>query len=146
LGDVVVRAKYWLLTTENSDRNVGVSFGVKLPTGKADLTANYFGRQVPVDVSVQPGDNSRAGTTGIYGFQQVGRVTLFGYGSYLSNPRNTTGVPAVPNLAYRMEGVPVKDLFGPSDGFRQPGVKKPIRFSEGTRLVVPSGLVFQTKT
>jgi hypothetical protein len=173
LGDVVVRARYWLLNTENTNRNVGVTFGVKTPTGKANRTADYFGRQVPVDVSVQTGDKSWAGTTGIYGFQQIGKVTLFGIGSYLINPRNTTGVPTffgsltstnnttfnsasdqfsvqmggsvqtkpgwpVPSLAYRVEGVPVYDLFGASDGFRRPGtigfIEPGLNFSIGRHM------------
>lgn len=156
-GDVTVRARYWLLSTENPSRNVGVSFGVKTPTGKANRTDDYFGRPVPVDVSVQTGDKSWAPSTGIYGFQQVGPITAYAVVNYLSNPRNTTGVPTffgslnnpnntqlnsaadqysiqmggsvnlrrgwpVPSLVYRVEGVPIRDLFGASDGFRRPGV------------------------
>jgi hypothetical protein len=89
--------------------------------------------------------------------QQAGPITFFALGSYLANPRNTTGVPTffgslnnpnntqlnsaadqfsvqmgasghvkrgwpVPSLVYRIEGVPISDLFGASDGFRRPGV------------------------
>ncbi|MCI0417621.1 MAG: hypothetical protein L0387_31705 [Acidobacteria bacterium] len=173
IGDAGLRARYWIFNTENTRHNVGVTAGLKMPTGKANVTDDYFGRQVPVDVSVQPGDKSWAGTTGVYAFQQVGLVTLFASGSYLFNPRNTTGVPTffgsltnpnnttynsasdqfstqmggslqlkpgwpVPSLVYRIEGVPVYDLFGASDGFRRPGtigfVEPGVNFALGRHL------------
>ncbi|MEW5977008.1 MAG: hypothetical protein AB1898_14495 [Acidobacteriota bacterium] len=173
IGDIGLRARYWILDTENPKHNVGVSIGLRLPTGKANVTDNYFGRQVPVDVSVQPGDKSWAGTTGLYAFQQLGVVTLYASGHYLVNPRNTTGVPTffgslnnpnnttlnsssdqysaqmggsvqvkqgwpVPSLAYRLEGVPIHDLFGASDGFRRPGtigfIEPGLNFAVGRHL------------
>lgn len=160
IGDLALRARFWALDPDGpsaGSRNVGLSLGVKLPTGRDDRTDDYFGRQVPVDVSIQTGDGSWAGTVGVYGFQTLGDVTLFGTGSYLFNPTNTTGVPTFfgslnnpdndslnsaadqftaqvgatlglrpgwpqPSLAYRVEGVPVGDVIGSSDGFRRPGI------------------------
>jgi hypothetical protein len=160
LGDVNVRGRYWILDPNGphgGGHNVGVSLGVKLPTGKDNRTDSYFGRQVPVDVSVQTGDGSWGALGTLYAFQNIGSATLFATGTYLSVPRNTTEVPTffgslsnsdnttpnsaadqfsvqmggsvtivekwvIPSLAYRIEGVPVSDLFGASDGFRRPGV------------------------
>jgi len=160
IGDVNVRGRYWLLDPNGSHggrHNVGLSLGIKLPTGKQDRTADYFGRQVPVDVSIQTGDGHWGGLASLYAFQNAGRATFYATGTYLSVPGNTTGVPTffgslanpgnttfnsaadqfsaqvgtsvtiipkwlIPSLAYRIEGVPVSDLFGASDGFRRPGV------------------------
>ena len=152
--------RYWILDPNGShggSHNVGLSLGVKLPTGQSDRTDDYFGRQVPVDVSIQTGDGEWGGLASLYAFQNAGRATLFATGTYLFVPGNTTGVPTffgslnnpgnttlnsaadqfsaqmggsvtlvekwlIPGLAYRIEGVPVSDLFGASDGFRRPGV------------------------
>jgi len=160
IGDLGLRGRLWLLDPDGPrapSRNVGLSLGMKLPTGRNDRTDDYFGRQVPVDVSIQTGDGSWAGTAALYAFQSLDPVTLFATGSYLFNPTNTTGVPTFfgslnnpdndtlnsaadqftaqigasvglkpgwpqPSLAYRIEGVPVSDLFGQSDGFRRPGL------------------------
>ena len=173
VGDITVRGRYWLLSTEKDDRNIGVSVGLKLPTGKSDHTDDVFGRQIPVDTSVQTGDGGWGVTTGVQGFQRIKRVTLFGTASYLFNPRNTTGTPTffgsltnpnnttvnsasdqfatqigasvrikrrwpVPSLAYRLEGVPVRDRFGDSGGFRRPGafgfVEPGVNLSVGKHL------------
>jgi hypothetical protein len=96
LGDVSVRARYWLFDpngTGGVGHNIGISLGVKLPTGKKDRTDDYFGRQVPVDVSIQTGDGAWGGLATLYAFQNVGRGTLFATGTYLFVPANTTGVP-----------------------------------------------------
>lgn len=160
LGDINVRARYWILDPNGrhgGSHNVGLSLGVKLPTGKQDRMDEYFGRQVPVDVSIQTGDGRWGGLASLYAFQNAGPATLFATGTYLFVPGNTTSVPTffgslrnpdnstlnsaadqfsvqlggsvtivdrwlIPSLAYRIEGVPVSDLFGASDGFRRPGV------------------------
>ena len=160
LGDVNVRGRYWILDPNGShgaSHNIGLSLGVKLPTGQPDRTDDYFGRAVPVDVSIQTGDGQWGGLTTLYAFQNVGSGTLFATGTYLFVPADTTDVPTffgslnnpnntsvnsaadqfsaqfggsvtlipkwlIPSLAYRIEGVPVSDLFGASDGFRRPGV------------------------
>ncbi len=174
LGDFGVRARYWLLTTQRPDRNVGLSGGVKFPTGKADRTGTVGGRTVPADVSIQTGDRGWGLTAGVQAFQEFKRGSIYGTTQYLFNPRNTTGVPTffgslnnpnnsvensaadqhssqiggavvvrrgwpVPSLTYRIEGVPVRDAFGASDGFRRPGV---ITFVEpGINMQVAGHLV-----
>jgi hypothetical protein len=177
LGDVNVRARYWILDPNGphgGGHNVGLSLGVKLPTGQSDRTDDYFGRPVPVDVSIQTGDGEWGGLATFYAFQNAGPATLYASGTYLFVPGDTTGVPTffgslanpgnttfnsaadqfsaqlggsvtivdkwlIPSLAYRVEGVPVSDLFGASDGFRRPGV---IGFVEpGLNLVFGRHLV-----
>lgn len=160
IGDVNVRGRYWFFDPNGSragQHNIGLSLGVKLPTGQHDETDDYFGRQVPVDVSIQTGDGEWGGLVTLYAFQNAGPATLYLNATYLFVPANTTGVPTffgslnnpnnttqnsaadqfsgqigasvtlvdkwlIPSLAYRIEGVPIDDLFGASDGFRRPGV------------------------
>jgi hypothetical protein len=160
LGDINLRGRYWILDPNGrhgGSHNIGASLGVKFPTGKSDRTDDYFGRQVPVDVSIQTGDGHWGGLASLYAFQNAGPATLFATGTYLFVPGNTTEVPTffgslrnpnnttfnsaadqfsvqlggsvtlvekwlIPSLAYRIEGVPVSDVFGDSDGFRRPGV------------------------
>lgn len=160
LGDVSLRGRFWTIDPNGpggAKHNIGISLGVKLPTGAHDRTDDYFGRQVPVDVSIQPGDGQWGGLATLYAFQNAGNATFYAQGTYLFVPANTTGVPTffgslnnpnnttensaadqfsaqfgaslsiregwpIPSLAYRLEGVPVDDLFGDSDGFRRPGL------------------------
>jgi hypothetical protein len=156
-GDVGVRARYWLFSTDNPVTNVGVSAGVKFPTGSANRAGSVGGRTVPADVSIQLGDKAWGVTSGVSAFHDFSRLSLYGTAHYLFIPRNTTGVPTffgsltnpnnstinsaadqfssqlggayvvrrgwpVPSLAYRVEGVPIDDVFGKSDGFRRPGM------------------------
>lgn len=156
LSDMTLRANYWMRSTYQATWNVALSLGVQAPTGKADVTDTIYGRVVPEDVSVQPGDKAWAVPVGIQGFREFRRAAFFGSGTYLFNPRGTTGVPTffgslsnpnnkqldsstdqylaqggvvakvwrkkwpLPSLSYRISGVPVNDVFGPSEGFRRP--------------------------
>lgn len=158
LGDMALRASYWIFSTYQAKQNVAFSLGIEAPTGKADVMDTIYGRTVAEDVSVQPGEKSWAPSAGVRGFRDFGPVTAFGSGVYLFNPRGTTGVPTffgslsnpnntqvnsatdqylfqwgfmakpwgrhhkwpVPSLSYRVSGVPIHDVFGPSEGFRRP--------------------------
>ncbi len=156
MGDISARARYWLFSTDNPERNVSVSGGLKFPTGTSNTTGTVGGRTVPADVSIQLGDEAWGVTTGVSAFRDFSRASVYGTLNYLFTPRNTTGVPTffgsltnpsntvqnsaadqfssqvgaaymvrrgwpVPSLAYRIEGVPIHDAFGKSDGFRRPG-------------------------
>ena len=174
VGDVSLRARYWLFSTENPRRNVSLTGGLKGPSGSAGSTGTVGGRTVPADVSIQTGDKAWGITTAVQAFQDWDRVSVYGTLSYLFNPRNTTGVPTffgslnnpnnttmnssadqyssqvgasvvisrklpVPSIAYRIEGVPVHDVFGKSDGFRRPGM---ISFFEpGINMQIHGNLV-----
>ena len=93
-GDVSLRGNYWLFRAREGARwNVAFSAGIKAPTGRAGVRDDFFGRSVPVDISIQPGDKAWAPLAGLQGFRQFERITLFGSANYLFNPRGTTGVP-----------------------------------------------------
>jgi hypothetical protein len=153
---MTLRANYWLRSTYQPKWNIALQLGVQAPTGKADVMDTIYGRIVPEDVSVQPGAKAWAVPLGAQGFREFRRVAFFGSGTYLFNPRGTTGVPTffgslsnpnnkqvnsstdqflgqggvvakvwrkkwpLPSLSYRISGVPVHDVFGPSEGFRRP--------------------------
>jgi hypothetical protein len=157
VGDLSVRARYWVFSTDNPEKNVSVSGGLKFPNGRSNSMGTVSGRPVPADVSIQLGDKAWGVTTGVSAFRDYSRASLYGTMNYLFTPRNTTGVPTffgsltnpnnsvensaadqfssqvgmayvvrrgywpVPSVAYRIEGVPVNDAFGKSDGFRRPG-------------------------
>ncbi len=155
LGDITLRAGYWLLSTEHAKGNVFVSMGLEMPTGKSDATSLVYGRAIPVDISVQPGNKAWAVVPTVEAFRSYRWASLYGVATYLIDPRNTTGTRAFfpllrspntstvnsstdqyfaefgasfrtpwrrvsPTISYRFSGVPVEDLFGPSDGFRRP--------------------------
>lgn len=93
LGDMTLRANYWLFRTREGDRwNVAVSAGLKAPTGAAGATGTVYGREVPVDISIQPGDKAWAGVGSVQGYWNLEWFTLFGSAGYMANPRNTTRV------------------------------------------------------
>lgn len=165
IGDIVVTGAMWLFDPEEFLKgNLGLSLGVKLPTGDSDVRhqatvrqGNDFVREErTVDQSITPGDGGFGIVLGLQAFYTVfERFTLFTQGLYLLNPRNTNGTPtfltlegeedmSVPDaylgragvttpipwldqygfaftVAGRIEGVPVRDLIGSSDGFRRPG-------------------------
>jgi hypothetical protein len=156
LGDMSLRASYWLRSTYQAKWNVALSLGIQAPTGSADVRDTVYGRIVPVDVSIQPGSKAWAVPIGAQGFWEFRRAAVFASGAYLFNPRSTTGVPTffgslsnpnnkqvnsstdqylgqfgavakpwrkkwpLPSVSYRISGVPVNDVFGPSNGFRRP--------------------------
>ena len=155
IGDITARAGYWLFSPKHQRGNVFVSLGLEMPTGNDYVTSNLYGREVPVDISVQPGNGAWGVVPTVQAFRSFRHFSVYGVATYLINPRNTTGTPAFfsalrdPNTtnvnsstdqyvaefggavptpirwlsfttSYRFSGVPVNDLFGPSDGFRRP--------------------------
>ena len=157
-GDVSVMGRMWLFKQPSeSGQNVSFGVGVKLPTGKPDVTDTTITANGPVtsivDQSIQLGDGGWGIPLDVQAYKQVGRTTLYASATYLLNPRNTNGVrtgrgrpseaimsvadqylarvgfsrpvPRTRRFAYtlgwRIEGVPVRDLLGKSDGFRRPG-------------------------
>ena len=104
----------------------------------------------PVDQSIQPGDGGFGVTVELQGYRQLGNAFILnGNFYYLINPRETNGSRRTPTsdpfsvtdqfaarlglnymtplhgldvyLGGRVEGIPVYDLVGGSDGFRRPG-------------------------
>jgi hypothetical protein len=161
IGDLTLVSGIWIFEPEShSDWNVGLSLGIKLPTGEDDVDDGFRNAQGQivirtVDQSIQPGDGGFGAIFGLRAFAAIHeRCTLYFDGVYLINPRNTNHVntfrrlasestmsvadsfvarigaviPILPEagLAFsiggRLEGVPVYDVLGESDGFRRPGV------------------------
>ena len=159
IGDISIVARRWMFDTKKyTDRNLSLGLGIKMPTGKDDITdtfTTFTGTEVrTVDQSIQNGDGGWGAILDLQGFALITKdLTLFGSGVYLFNPRGTNGVPTfrsdpaeaimsvadqyVARLGFagpisrkiglswsaagRVEGAPVTDVFGPSDGFRRPG-------------------------
>lgn len=158
-GDVSIGFRTWIFKppTESGD-NISVGASLKLPTGNYKNTslAVRSGQLInaTMDQSMLAGDGGTGVTISILGFKRLPLGTMmYGSGSWLFNPRNTTGVStfrggrgeeimsvadqylfrggfghAVPwirglaaSFGGRIEGVPVRDVLGKSDGFRRPG-------------------------
>lgn len=93
IGDISLVARSWMLPTKEHPRgNFSFGFGLQFPSGDYDAEALFpEGVIAPVDISVQPG----AGGLGLIGevqaFKQLRNITLFGFGVYVAQPRNTNG-------------------------------------------------------
>lgn len=102
LGDVSLGVKYWTLDTDrHPNENVGLGIGIKLPTGKDDVSTDYPDitggniRQRTVDQSIQPGDGGYGFPASLEAFATVKKVNLFLTGNYLISPRDTNGVGSI---------------------------------------------------
>lgn len=161
IGDLRLIANRWMLNpSKYTASNFALGLGVKLPTGKSDVTDDVKTSPTAapvtrsVDQSIQPGDGGTGIILALQGFHMLShRLTLFADGTYLINPRGNNGVSTgrsrpsegtmsvadqylarlgvaaavwrraglATSLGLRLEGIPVEDLMGPSDGFRRPG-------------------------
>ena len=182
IGDISVMGRMWLYPQPaDSSHNVSFGVGLKLPTGKPDVTdtvvlANNTLSTRVVDQSIQLGDGGWGVPLDIQAYKRFGKTTLFFSGTYLLNPRDTNGVPTgrgraseaimsvadqyliragmsrpIPKtrqwaytIGWRIEGVPVRDLIGKSNGFRRPGYGMAIepgvqyfRYKDTWSLTVP---------
>lgn len=117
LGDVTVGAQAWLFRppTENGG-NVAMAVSVKLPSGDNNasgttILANKQRQIRPFDESIQPGDGSWGFVAAAQAYHPIYFNTV-GYftGSYLFNPRSTTGV-----LTYR--SLPGEQLVSAADQY-----------------------------
>lgn len=158
IGDISITGRMWLIRPPSESRqNISFGIGLKLPTGKPDVTDTVITARGPVtqvvDQSIQLGDGGWGISLDTQAYKAIKRTTLYASATYLLNPRNTNGVltgrarrseavmsvadqylaragfvrpvPKLRHFAYtlggRIEGVPVRDLIGKSDGFRRPG-------------------------
>lgn len=97
IGDMVVSAQTWLWRPPTeSNQNIAISFGLKMPTGPYGQKYTVPSVNGPVtqtiDQSIQLGDGGWGFTTGMQAFKAVKRSVLFLSGTYLFNPRDTNGV------------------------------------------------------
>lgn len=147
---VGAQAWIWRPPTE-SHGNIALSASLKLPTGISDAKGESVDSTGKVtikgfDESIQPGDGTWGFSLATVAYREL-YFHSYGYftGSWLFSPQDTTGingansatdqylwrgglsrhVPKVRGLALsfggRMEGVPVRDAFRASNGFRRPG-------------------------
>ncbi len=147
---VGVQSWIWRPPTE-SHGNIALSASLKLPTGVSDASGPSISSKgivstIGFDESIQPGDGTWGFSLATNAYRELYFHT-YGYftGSWLFSPADTTGInqansatdqylwrggfsrniPKLRGLGLsfggRMEGVPVRDAFGKSDGFRRPG-------------------------
>jgi hypothetical protein len=96
-GDMVVGARFWVWRPPTeARRNIQIGFGMKIPTGKPDVTSLITGTATSsttpttVDQSIQLGDSGTGVVLDYSAYQAISsRFTLFSTGVYLLNPRNT---------------------------------------------------------
>jgi|SRR5437867_4335812 len=102
IGDITVSGGYWFFDPQrHRTGNLFLTLGVKAPTGDYNQRDDYAdiggGNTTPkvVDQSIQPGDGGWGIALGLQGFKKLGRLSLYGAGSYLANPRDTNGAPSI---------------------------------------------------
>ncbi len=117
IGDMTLVAHTWLLPTRKYlTGNVQVGAGLKVPSGHFDEKSVYprlDGSHVEAksnDQSIQPGDGGYGIILDISAFKTmrlplVKAATMYGFGTYLINPRNSNGVPSI-----------IQGLLGPQAG------------------------------
>jgi hypothetical protein len=126
-GDIGVSVRTWVVRPPAEKRqNISIGFGVKLPTGKknvSDEVNTATGRQKKIaDPSIQLGDGGFGFTADLFAFKDFKYFVLSGSGVYLFNPRNTNGVPA----AFRTR--PSESVLSVSDQYlARVGMSFPIR-------------------
>jgi hypothetical protein len=150
IGDISVRASYWLFNPETTHRyNLSVGAGIKFATGHY-LARDVFQRpggpqERYVDSSIQPGDGGVGGTLELNGYFIIaGNLSAYGSAFYLFSPEERVEetnfsipdsylgragldyvIPQVKGLSVslgaRIEGVPGHDAFGGNRGSRRPG-------------------------
>jgi hypothetical protein len=106
IGDATVVLRRWMFDVEkNTDQNLSLGAGLKIPTGQpnaqdtvlvntapAGQPAVYTTQTRPVDQSIQPGDGGWGVLVDLSAFKQIGLFTPYATGSYLINPQGTNGV------------------------------------------------------
>lgn len=101
LADLRLGIGYWLLNLENNtDGNIAIGLGLKLPTGNYNATDIFYNvgpegslEVRPVDQSIQPGDGGFGITLDFQFYQKIASgFFAYGGGFYLLNPRDTNGI------------------------------------------------------
>jgi hypothetical protein len=133
-GDVSLSARTWLARPPAENRqNVSIGFGVKLPTGKKNVsdwvnTPNGRVKKI-VDPSIQLGDGGIGFTIDVLAFKTFKHFTLSGSAVYLFNPRNTNGVPALYRTRLSEAVLSVADQY-----LARVGVSVPVRRVKGMAI------------
>ncbi|TDD96572.1 hypothetical protein [Flavobacterium cellulosilyticum] len=98
IADARISVNYWLMNPKKaSEGNVMISVGLKLPTGKHNVTddapqTNGTIKNVIMDQAIQPGDGGLGFTIELQGFKKIyGKLYGFANGYYLFNPKESNG-------------------------------------------------------
>lgn len=101
IGDLRLMAYREMLVpeAEGTPHGLTLGLGIKLPTGRDDVTDIAHRPEGPeertVDQSIQPGDGGTGVILEVQAYRRLFNDATFGFfaASYLINPRNTNGVP-----------------------------------------------------
>lgn len=121
VGDISLVASYWLFNANplRPGGNLGVGLGFKAPTGNHDAEGTWWnadGTTIPwpVHQSIQLGDGGWGLIARAQGFQPLSStIYLYGAGSYMLSPRQTTDVVRTPGSPQHWA---VPDLWDASVG------------------------------
>ncbi len=100
LGDIIALARFSVFGIPSHQSryrswDIQIGGGVKIPTGNNEATDVFpdgngnNNSERYVDISVHPGDGGWGAVLDLQGYKVMGRVTAFGSGTWLANPRNT---------------------------------------------------------
>jgi hypothetical protein len=126
LADITVTGQAWLWNPgTHRSGNVALGLGVKTPSGKHDVTAEWY---VPggairhtVDQSIQLGDGGWGILLQAHGWRQMFQsASVYGFASYLAAPRNQTDVVQAPSGVFSQVHVSVPDVFQTRGGIQFP--------------------------
>lgn len=102
LGDIILSGRYWMMNPEKHPRgNWSLGFGIKAPTGDDHVKDSYPNingtndAEKVVDMSILPGDGGWGYVFDIQAYKALKHVTFFGSGTYLANPKDTSGQPSI---------------------------------------------------
>jgi len=102
LGDLIVTGRVWTFDPEKHPRgNLSVGLGFKAPTGNYKVEDSYPNingtndAEKDVDMSIQPGDGGWGYLFDLQGYMAWKRVSWYGSGSYLVNPRDTNDAESI---------------------------------------------------
>ena len=117
LGDVTVSGLGWLWNPRtHASGNVAAGLGIKTPSGKHDVTDDWYiqGGSIrhTVDQSIQLGDGGWGVLLQAQAWRQIaGSTSAYGFASYLMSPRNMTDVVQAPAGTFSQVHVSVPDVF-----------------------------------
>ncbi|MEP7196317.1 MAG: hypothetical protein ABI851_07330 [Saprospiraceae bacterium] len=122
LGDVRLSANYWIFNPSTAHNgNIMVGLGIKLPTGKFNVTDDNVPQSdgttlndVLMDQAIQPGDGGTGFSVELQGFKNLyHNIYGFANGYYLFNPRESTNTAkSAPTVVKGTDGTVLGTLNG----------------------------------
>ena len=102
IGDISAMGEAWIFSPRTHRRgNVSLGLGLKAPTGSNSRPSQFYLASGPVDFpadqTIQPGDGGWGILMSLTAFQQLSdRLSVYGLGSYMANPRSQTDITQSP--------------------------------------------------